>query len=930
MNNIDMFEKMVRIKIQDLAPNRAPTEDELKEACEFVKPMFPMITDQEVESLIKKLQSVLDVDMDIGVSIESEYEPWLMDLKRKQSTNPDYWYYWNRYVKYLEEDMQRPSTIIASIDDVSDRIVDLAGNPKAEGILHRRGLIIGDVQSGKTANYIAIMNKAADVGYKVIVLLTGTIESLRRQTQERVDEGFIGRSSKAYLKKNGQTVKKGVGLKDSRRFATGFTTESSDFRKATLQSMNVSLKNMTNEPVVLVLKKNARTLTNLIDWLGDNKSTNGKIDLPLLLIDDEADNASINTKEDDSPTSINKNIRTLLNLFTSSSYIAVTATPFANIFILPEKTEEMENDDLFPSNYIYALDAPTNYIGCNEIFGDNAPFEKSLKTIDDADACFPYKHKQFIPVDTLPESLYEAMRYFILANAVRDIRGDVNAHRSMLVNVSRFTAVQDKVSDRIKEWLFEIKRDIQSYSQMDESTACLNPNIEKLREMWYDSEYPFFEKTSMPWSKIQKEYLMAAIAQIEVRTINQRSSSKILDYAEYEDSGLRVIAVGGLSLSRGLTLEGLMVSYFHRNSQMYDTLMQMGRWFGYREGYKDLFRIWMPDDAIGWYSHITSASNELREEILHMNRVGAEPREFGLKVRAHPTTLIITAKNKMKHSERVECWITLDGKFFETPRFRPSIDVIRSNRRITDEILESIIADCGSPAGSKNQPLFWNNVPSDLICEFLRKYETHPMNMEANGNTLIKYINANPQFSTWDVLVVSNKSSEISHYIGGLPIRPTKRPFSDKPVRYSAYGTKLRIGTMGLTKHGLNDSDLKKAEAEFRELKRPEYEKKYGKEAEDKLNSMNFPDRAYLIKGRHPILIIHYLKPDLDSEKGSKILGFDMSSDLLVGYAMGFPNSAGSKPTTAVYYLNLVEQRQYMDVDDETEEDQFDDDDRDF
>lgn len=927
MNDFEMFEKMVRVKIQDLAPNRTPMEEELKEACEFVKPMFPKISEQEIDNLIKKLQSVLDVDMDIGVYIESEYEPWLKDLKRKQSSNPDYWFYWNRYVKYLEEDMQRPSTIIASIDDVSDRIVDLAGNPKAEGALHRRGLIIGDVQSGKTANYIAIMNKAADVGYKVIVLLTGTIESLRRQTQERVDEGFIGRSSKAFLNKSRQTVKKGVGLKDARHFATGFTTESSDFRKATLQSMNVSLKNMTNEPVVLVLKKNARTLTNLIDWLGDNKSASGKIDLPLLLIDDEADNASINTKDDNSPTAINKNIRTLLNMFTSSSYIAVTATPFANIFILPEKTEEMENDDLFPSNYIYALDAPTNYIGCNEIFGDNAPFEKSLITIDDADACFPYKHKQHIPVETLPESLYEALRYFILANAVRDIRDDSSAHRSMLVNVSRFTAVQDKVSDRIKEWLFEIKRDIQSYCQMDEDAACQNPNISKLRDMWYKSDYPFFNNTSIPWNRVQKEFLMAA-AQIEVRTINQRSSSKILDYAEYDDSGLRVIAVGGLSLSRGLTLEGLMVSYFHRNSQMYDTLMQMGRWFGYREGYKDLFRIWMPDDAIGWYSHITSASNELREEILRMNRIGAEPKDFGLKVRAHPTTLIITAKNKMKHSEKVERWITLDGEFFETPRFQPSIEVIRNNRKVTDEIVQKIITKCGEPVDSGNQPLFWNNVPSEIICEFLRRYNSHPMNMEANGNTLIKYINANSQFSTWDVLVTTNKNTKESHKICTCSIHPTKRPFADKPVKYSAYGTKLRIGTMGLTKHGLSESELKKAEVEFRELKRSEYEKKYGKDAKDKLSSMNFPDRAYLIKGRHPILVIHYLVPDL--EKSTKILGFDMDKDLLVGYGMGFPRSAGSEPTSAVYYLNLVEQRKYMDVDDETEEDQFDDDDGDF
>ena len=187
-----------------------------------------------------------------------------------------------------------------------------------------------------------------------------------------------------------------------------------------------------------------------------------------------------------------------------------------------------------------------------------------------------------------------------------------------------------------------------------------------MRDTWNSSEYPF-SKFGIEWEDVQQKYLLSAISSIEVRTINQRSASK-LDYTEYSDTGLRVIAVGGLALSRGLTLEGLMVSYFHRNTQMYDTLMQMGRWFGYREGYKDLFRIWMPDDSIGWYAHITRASNELREDISRMNRMGATPKEFGLRVRAHPTSLIVTARNKMKHAERQECWITLDGEFFETPR----------------------------------------------------------------------------------------------------------------------------------------------------------------------------------------------------------------------------------------------------------------------
>lgn len=917
MSDLVLFEKLVRTCIGQTVNNRAPTEDELKSACEMVRKMMPA-ADNEVDSVIKKLQTALDVAMDTGLVIEKEYTPWLN--ARKSSID---FYYWRRYELYLEQDMQRASGIITTIDTVSDKIVDLAGDPTAAGRLHRRGLIIGDVQSGKTANYIAIMNKASDIGYKVIILLTGTVESLRRQTQERVDEGFIGRSSKAYLQRNSQTIKKGVGLKDSSRFATGFTTESSDFKTATVRSMNASLHNMSSEPVVFVLKKNAKTLQNLIDWLeGYNLNSNGVIDLPLLLIDDEADNASINTRSDNDPTTINKNIRKLLSLFEKSSYIGVTATPFANIFILPEKTEDMENDDLFPSDYIYALSAPTNYIGGNEVFGDNASYSNALVRIDDSGAYFPYGHKQDIVIDTLPESLYSALRYFFLANVVRDVKGDVSAHRSMLINVSRFVTVQNRISELVDQWRYETVRDIKNYCMLDETHACENTTISMLRDDWYNPDYPFYSDLQMSWEEVQHKWLLSAVSPIEVRTINERSSTKMLDYALYADTGLRVIAVGGLSLSRGLTLEGLMVSYFHRNSQMYDTLMQMGRWFGYRSGYEKLFRLWMPDDTIGWYAHITQASNELLEEIARMNRLGATPKDFGLKVRAHPTTLIITARNKMRHSDRVECWITLDGEFFETPRFCSDIDIIRANRQRTDDFIDSLVNNCGKPKLAGPHPLFWNNVSRDLICDYLRKYENHPLNMEADSQTLVKYIQDNRNFETWDVLVPSS-NGEVAFSIGELPIRPFDRPLSRESGSLSSYGTKMRIGTMGLTKYGLTDSEREKVENDFRELKRPKYELKYGENAESKLKKMSFPDYAYLIQGRNPILIIHYIKPDFKDKGRDMPRGFDSDKDLIVGYAIGFPQLADSEPVYAVYYINMVEQKQYMT--DEIEEDQLDD-----
>ena len=915
MNDLVLFEKFVRVSISNIAVNRAPTEEELLNACNMVRMMQPDVSDEDVDKLVKKLQVALDVAMDVGMVIEKEYEPWLK--AKKESIN---FFYWDRYVHYLEQDMMRTSGVIATMDEVSDKIIDLVGDPTTSGRLKRRGLLLGDIQSGKTGNYIAVMNKAADVGYKVIILLTGTIESLRRQTQERVDEGFIGRSSKAYLQKAGQTIKKGVGTKDSSRFATGLTTESSDFKSTVVRSLNLSLAGMSGEPVVFVLKKNAKTLKNLISWLeAFNANGNNIIDSPLLLIDDEADNASVNTNDDTDPTTINKHIRRLLQLFTKSSYMAVTATPFANIFMLPEKNEDMENDDLFPADYIYALNPPTNYIGSNEIFGDDATYKKCLMPIDDAQNYFPYKHKQDIEIDELPESLYSALRYFLLANVWRDLNDKKNSHRSMLVNVSRFNKVQDKIKKLIQEWLYEVKRDVRNFSKLPEIEACKNDIIRSLKEDWMNPEYPFLE-TGYNWEEIQQEHLLSAIANIDIITVNQRSASK-LDYTEYSEDGLRVIALGGLSLSRGLTLEGLMVSYFHRNTQMYDTLMQMGRWFGYRDGYNDLFKIWMPDDSVGWYAHITQASNELREDIARMNRLGATPKEFGLKVKAHPTSLIVTARNKMKHAEKLECWITLDGKFFETPRFRNDITAIRANKVRTDKLIRNIVDECGKPQKSGNQPYFWKNVPSHLISEYVGSYENHPLNMESDGQALENYIQKNSCFAEWDVLVVNGKSED-NIIIDGtdISINPTVRPFLKSNNILSVYGTKMRIGTMGLTKHGLTISEKEEAENDFREYKHDDYVLKYGNDAENKLKDMKFPDRAYLVPGRNPILILHYLKPNSESYLPKE---YDSEKDFIVGYGIGFPRSADSEPKYAVYYVNMVEYSK--DFEDEIEEDQLDD-----
>ena len=294
--------------------------------------------------------------------------------------------------------------------------LDLLGNPAEPNAWKRRGLVMGDVQSGKTASYAALMCKAADAGYRMIILLTGTLENVRRQTQERLDSGFVGFDSRGFLGSKGAKHKQhiGVGLIDGRRDGIVFTSSDHDFRKNAASALNISL-NAVNEPVLVVAKKNKAILERLEGWLRmRNADREGRIDVPLLLIDDEADNASVNTRRMEDPTSINRAIRGLLGLFRRSTYVGFTATPFANIFIDPETRTEMEGDDLFPNDFIHVLEAPGNYVGMDRLFAALDPEDDAsgdepngpLRPIEDAENWLSPGEKGEATPTTCPTALW--------------------------------------------------------------------------------------------------------------------------------------------------------------------------------------------------------------------------------------------------------------------------------------------------------------------------------------------------------------------------------------------------------------------------------------------------------------------------------------------------------------------------------------------
>lgn len=887
-NDEGLLERLITTMINVSYPTVPPTEDEFLQIASQVRTVAP-VSDEEFSRVVKRVQTALQVTMDVGIFIsgqDSDHQSWLPSRR----PNMDF-FYWNRYRKYLEDDKGWNVRMTANLETMSNDILDLLGDPNDSTPWARRGMILGEVQSGKTAAYTGLCNMAADAGYKVIIVLAGMLETLRQQTQSRLDSDFAGRQSKNLLQ--GPTLSKnvfdGVGKIDGTRRIMAFTTVLYDFNQTLLNSNDLTLKNVT-EPALFVVKKNRAILRNLESWLSSNNADpSGKIDLPLLVIDDEADNASVNTRKDDQdPTAINAAIRSILHRFYRSSYVGVTATPFANIFIHPETTDEMMGDDLFPRDFIYLLSPPTHYVGAEALFGDNPTHEAAVIPISTTEThdFFRFGHKSNLQINELPESLTEALAYFLLINAIRDVRGDYNDHRSMLVNVSRFTAVQDQLSVRINEWLNQIKNAVRSYAQLDESQSLTIPALIYLKSIW--ERRSLSTKAGISWEIIQRKHLRTAIDPIEVRTVNQRSGRRGLDYATHQEHGFRVIAVGGNSLSRGLTLEGLSVSYFHRNSQMYDTLLQMGRWFGYQTGYEDLFKVWIVEDAVDWYGSITNAANELREEISRMNRLQLTPRDFGLKVRQDPSSLLVTARNKMRTATPVTLPVAVSGHLLETPRLKSEPAVLEANERVFRRFVSSL--DLADHVGRFNGRL-WSNIDKERIVELLRTFETHPWHLAFQGPALANYIDRDRELTLWDVYLANGSSEHACTFVDrhGEPIvvYPERRKIKAVTGMLMVSGTKVRVGAGGIARAGLSDSEIQVAEQAFKDRKP---------------GSKNVPDSEFLIPGRKPLLMLHVLESTLINGNEAEY----PIPTYLFAIGVGLPRNDRSD-RTAQYMVNIVE-----------------------
>jgi hypothetical protein len=797
----DALPQAVRLILAALPQDRQATPSEIDSNLDLVCAMQQARGRAlDREELSREIQSRVAVWQDDSVGLASDlgHLEWLTAAKGERS-----WEFWDRYRRYLEDVRTMPPRVVRRLDQSTDRILRQLENPHRAGRWRRTGLVVGQVQSGKTGNYIGLAAKAADAGYKLIVILAGIHNSLRSQTQLRVDEGLLGFDTQ-YQQRYDQATNSariGVGampgVKRLKIASLTNSAESGDFRRNVASNLNLPIGDY---PVVLVIKKHRSILEYVRRWMIEVEgeaaagSTNKIVrDVPLLVIDDESDHASVDTTSDDDtePSRINASIRHLLNSFDKAAYIGYTATPFANIYISPSADHDTFGIDLFPDSFIESLPAPSNYLGPERVFGLRAddPDETGVerlpiyRSVDDHDAWVPARHKKdWVPSDQLPTSLRKATNTFILTCAARRVRGQGREHNSMLIHVTRFQAVQNLVRDQVDDYV-SLVRDRLRDAMGEQSDQVLA----ELRDLWQQDfapttgAFPADEAPPVEWERVAAE-LRPALHKIEVRAING-TSRDALEYYEHRRTGVSVIAVGGDKLSRGLTLEGLSVSYYLRASNTYDTLLQMGRWFGYRPGYEDLCRLYTTADLRDAYVEITAADNELRRDFEEMAALGETPENFGLRVRASSVGLAVTAANKMRRGIKVR--LSYSGELPETTIFDLREETLRRNLDNLDTFVTTLDERYGGQTDGAS--VVWQGVsPSDIIEGFLDGYVPDRGSYRVRPAFIAQYIHlcmAKQELSRWSVrLVGTPKGQQVK--IGtrdvGLVMRSESQDISDE------------------------------------------------------------------------------------------------------------------------------------------------------
>ena len=900
---------------QLLSDSSSYTREEIEDAVDEVLKMKYFINESR-EMLIRRVEELYTIRQDEFKSIEKADEnlPWLNEKR----ANLDFANgFWGRYKEYLEIEKNFAPDVINKLDRLTDSILDNLFDPSLKITINKKGLVVGQVQSGKTANYTGLVCKAADSGFKLIIIMAGIHNNLRSQTQLRIDESFLGFDTQHTRAFDQRSIQIGVGdpYFGPPIVAHSLTSsiEKGDFTQGAANALGLNFN--TSEPIVAVIKKNPHVLRRIYQWLAAQSSEDNELgrvirNKSLLLIDDEADNASINISNDpERQSSINGWITQILNLFGKNAYVGYTATPFANIFI------PLDDQNLFPRNFIKNIPAPSNYIGPEKIFGFSPLAEDEtsetvlpiVNRINDYTDFVPDKHKKDDQLPTsLPESLKRAIRCFIITCTIRRLRGQTTVHNSMLVHVSRFQRWQDHIAELVSNQFIYYRRGIDQndpaiineFKKTFEQDGDGYKSYVSVSKQIIDSELNALDSQIEihQWSDVLK-HLNDAASRIEVKSIHG-GSGEALDYFDHKN-GLSVIAVGGNKLSRGLTLEGLSISYYLRASRMYDTLMQMGRWFGYRGGYVDLCRLFTSRELNEWFCHITLASEELREEFDYMSEIaGSTPEQYALKIRTSPDGLMISAINKMRNAVTVQ--ISWAGRLVESYEFKKEIPVINNNLNT----LKNFISTLPPNYKEKDNALLWFDIPATEVINFFEGILSIENLKKAEPKKIIQFINA------------QLKNNELTDWRIALMSKPNAKNFTDFDVN----GSEISIGQWLRTEDGSDQNSneniyyLRKSHIispwdEFIDFTDEEKIRalEITNERRTKEGKANYPNgqivRNEIRDPKKPLLLIYLL----DTEESLQYFPLPEGTNPFVGYAISFPKSNFNAPVSYAVNEELLD-----------------------
>ena len=885
------------------------------------------------EELTKRIKNRLEIEKSItyGPSsilcdIYADHQEWLTE----QYINDTKWYHWKSFKKFLRYNGAGQNQL-DELNKSTTEILKNIENPERPAPWDTRGLVVGNIQAGKTTNYIGVMAKAVDAGYKVLIVLAGTTNDLRSQTQHRIDEGLLRYDSSKQL----NIVKASPSRNNDGRKIHAATNSSlnGDYGKMCSVS-NIRLDG--EDAVLYVVKKNVSILRNLYRDLQNNIEMNGKISAPMLLIDDEADNASVNgkqqaydlytgklvTEEETDPAKVNQYIRAILACFSRSAYIAYTATPYANIFIMPSSSDDKEKkiyddkldreiaigEDLFPRNFIVQLSPGSNYYGPEQVFGlgsngKELPVVIRTSQFEDEDEILKTTRtsRQWIGT-AMPESMKYAILCFVISIAGKRYRNIKNKHNTMLIHVDRLTKVQNQVTDWVENFIEEIKEIF-----LIESRSKQLKFLEKLHSIWNEEYSPKLDTikkitgdlslTPITWDNLEP-YIPNAIKDIECLEINSSRGKKGFEYDQFLE-GRTIIAVGGDKLARGLTLEGLTISYFLRHSRMYDSLLQMGRWFGYRNGYIDLSRIFASSTLISNFAEIARANYDLAEQFRQLAALqpARTPKDFGLMVMADPSSqLMVTALNKSRNT--IKRVLTFSGK----PAAVTYITKNETRNQSNLELVRSFILELGSPC-RKGSTYIWKDVSaSEIITGFLdKKFYIDPRNSIYSMKSIVDYIkkmNERGEVINWTVALFQGESTR-------TPCKLTEN--------VDVVLSRRAVSTSAETYYEINQRRLPSGSDESIDLTEEEFKKALdltnkwrrsnGKDDTNTPSPHNIRRVRSALKG----LLMIYLLEIYDDKTGKTFPG------VFPSFMLSFSESTSSiNDSVVTYQLNAIAERDYI------------------